>query len=240
MLRGMCELSRNDTKNALATFTNAYYIQERLGSPKGICETRIHLAAALLMNGDNHLSLNTLLLLKQSAEEYNLPYYLAQAYRHLGEFFLHSGETSKATPLLDEAREIFQEHSHVLDFEQVRNLEAISAGLELLPNYIMLLSGYEKPGYMAKMIDWKDLRKPFWEGRSDDNLLSRKLSVDEIIEESKMETEKVRRGRLFGGTTTAKKSVAINENPDIVVVGDEHSSDDLGDGLSENVYLSGK
>ncbi|KAJ8967884.1 hypothetical protein NQ317_013786 [Molorchus minor] len=156
----------------------------KLGDPKGICEARIHIAKAYLLDGSQNLSLNTLLLLRESAKEFNLPYYLAQAYRHLGEYFLNNGEAPKATSLLAEAFTIFHEGNYIKECDQVRNLRAITTGLGLFPNYLDLLDKTdESREYLMQLVDWKDSRKPF-DGAEDIGSL---FSVEGVIEKSKME-----------------------------------------------------
>ncbi|XP_018572812.1 uncharacterized protein LOC108912130 [Anoplophora glabripennis] len=166
LLKGICEVSTKRAMAAIATFTKAYYIQERLGNLEGICMAKLHLAQAYLVNGDTLQSLRTLLTARDCAERNNLTYLLGQAYKHLGEFYLNNGEPRKATPLLGEALKILHKAESVLDIEQVRNLEAISMGLELFPRYLKLLSDTSDPvnGFenLMKMIDWKDLRVQFW------------------------------------------------------------------------------
>lgn len=166
LLKGICEVSIRHTAAAIASFTKAFYIQQRLGNLEGICMTQLHLAQAYLMNGDTLESLKTLMGARDCAERNSLPYFLAQAYRHLGEFYLNNGEPRKATPLLAEALKILYKTENVQDIEQVRNLEAISTGLELFPRYLKLLSDTSHPttGFesLKKMVDWKDSRKQFW------------------------------------------------------------------------------
>lgn len=165
-LKGICELNVKRTSVAIATFTKAFYIQTRLGNLEGMCTAQIHLAQAYLVNGDTLQSLKTLLISRDCAKENNLSYYLAQAYKHLGEFYLNNGEARKATPLLDEALKILHDIDNVLDIEQVRNLGAISAGLELFPKFLKLLSDISHPvtglENLMKLVDWKDSRKQFW------------------------------------------------------------------------------
>ncbi|KAJ8938201.1 hypothetical protein NQ318_011697 [Aromia moschata] len=218
MLKGMCDLSLNDTKNALATFTKSFYIQSKLGSQKGLCESRIHLAVAYLLDGDPELSLNTLLMLKESAEEYDLPFYLAQAYRHLGEYFLNNGEAVKATPLLVEAMKIFLERHHTKESEQVRNLQAISAGLGQIPQYIDVLSRSHEPEYMNKLIDWKDLRKPFTED-DESSIISETLSAEQVLRKSTQclkDPVKSKSTDTECGLDKIKKSVTINSTPRVM------------------------
>ncbi|CAH0560446.1 unnamed protein product [Brassicogethes aeneus] len=53
------------------------------------------------------------------------------------------------------------------EIEQVRNLAAISAGQELMPKYTEMIlkttrRGVEGMENMERLIDWKDIREPFW------------------------------------------------------------------------------
>lgn len=166
LLKGICEVTSKRASAAIATFTKAYYIQERIGNLEGVCATKLQLAQAYMINGDSLQSLKMLLSSRDCAERNNLTYFLAQAYKYLGEFYLNNGEPKKATPLLGESLKILHKTDNVLESEQVRNLEAISAGLELFPRYLKLLSdtGHPETGVenLMKMIAWKDSRKQFW------------------------------------------------------------------------------
>ncbi|KAJ8977931.1 hypothetical protein NQ317_002905 [Molorchus minor] len=220
MLKGMCELSRNETKAAISTFTKVYHMQSQLGSDKGICEVRMLVANAHLLDGNEQLSLSTLLMLKESADELNLPFYLAQSYRHLGEFFLNRGEPSKATPFLSEALKIFYERECHKEAEQVRNLEAISSGLELFTTYVTLLNKSNTPECLMNLIDWKDSRKSFM--GLGESLTS--LPIDKIIRDSVAQFQlNTIDDKMSERRGTAKKSVRINENVDVGRSGDNDS-----------------
>ncbi|KAJ8948926.1 hypothetical protein NQ314_008328 [Rhamnusium bicolor] len=184
LLKGICELNMSQPEIAIKSFSRAYYIQEKIGSNEGVCEARIQLAKAYLMNGNKHDSLKTLMILRENAASFNLLYYVAQSYWHLGEFHLNNGEPQKATPLLGEALTIFIDGNYIRESEQVRNLEAISSGLEMFPKYLLLLSRTDKPNIglpnLLKLVDWKDLRKEFWD--NEPNIDS--CSVDDLIDEN--------------------------------------------------------
>ncbi|KAJ8948927.1 hypothetical protein NQ314_008329 [Rhamnusium bicolor] len=184
LLKGICELNMNEPKKAIKSFSNAYYIQDKLHCNEGICESRIQLAKAYLMNGNTYDSLKTLMILKDSAAKFHLLYYVAQSYWHLGEFYLNNGESQKATPLLAEALAVFLDGNNIKESEQVRNLEAISIGLELFPKYLVLLSRTDKSNIgitnLLRLVDWKDSRKEFW----DDEPSNNSCSIDDVINES--------------------------------------------------------
>lgn len=167
LLKGMIEVGNGMTAEAIATFSKAFYIQDRLDNLEGICETRLQLAAAYQLNGDTEMSYKTLMMAKEVAEENDLPEYLAQAYKSLGEFRLDNGQPKQATPLLDEALKVLNRTNNVQQIDQVRNLQAVSKGLTLFNSYIdMLLStGDAETGTanLMKLIDWKDGRVQFWD-----------------------------------------------------------------------------
>lgn len=67
-------------------------------------------------------------MLKEKAEEFGYQYYLAQAFRYLGEYYLACGEPCKATPLLSDALNMFHVIGCAAESDQVRNLGALSTG----------------------------------------------------------------------------------------------------------------
>ncbi|CAG9814242.1 unnamed protein product [Phaedon cochleariae] len=168
VMKGICEMNIQDVKAAINSLLRAFQLQQRFGTQEGMCKVRIQLAKAYLIDGNTAMSLKTLMLLKESAETYNLPFYLGQAYKNLGEYYLTNGEPEKANPLLNEALKILNQcNLATRDIEMVRNLEAISAGLELFPKYIDLLhkaGTSDGDGFrnLMKLIDWKDQRTEFW------------------------------------------------------------------------------
>lgn len=91
--------------------------------------TRFYYYGFILRDGSTRLALQTLLALKAMAEEHGFQFYLAQAYRYLGEYYLNCGEPQKATPLLSDALQIFHDTNNVLEADQVRNLGAVSSGI---------------------------------------------------------------------------------------------------------------
>ncbi|XP_076250979.1 tetratricopeptide repeat protein 29-like [Rhynchophorus ferrugineus] len=168
LLKGQCEVNTSDLKGAINTFNKAYYIQSKIKSEVGMCQARVELSKAYLMYGNTNLALQHLLHLKEMAELHNLTFYLAQAYRYLGEFYLNNGEPGKATPLLSDALDIFYKTGAIAQADQVRKLEALSSGLELMPQYIELIrqTGRECDKWfenLIKLVRWKDLREPFYE-----------------------------------------------------------------------------
>lgn len=70
--------------------------------------------------------------MKKLAEENNMPFYMGQAYRYMGEYYLNQGRPRLATPLLIIAFYIFHENNFLAYREKVRTLAAISAGKLML------------------------------------------------------------------------------------------------------------
>lgn len=110
-------------------------------------------------------------LLHSFAEEKKLPYYIAQAHRFFGEFYLTEGQPNLATPYLIKSLNIFHEMDKITDREQARCMAAVSAGQELMPRYIELILKCGKPGksadkYVYKLVQWKDTRELFWNEES--------------------------------------------------------------------------
>lgn len=104
--------------------------------------------------------------LKRYAEEKNLPYYIGQNYRYLGEYYINHGEAQLAIPILEKAVLIFHSLNAAYERLQVNNFCAIARGQVLLRNYIHLIirSGYPKNRhYLLKLINWKDSREKFCE-----------------------------------------------------------------------------
>ncbi|XP_030758504.1 uncharacterized protein LOC115884137 isoform X2 [Sitophilus oryzae] len=185
LLKGQCELNLSHLKSAISTFNKAYYIQAKLKSNKGMCEARVELSKAYLMSGNTTLALQHLQHLKEVAEKHNLKFYLAQAYRYLGEFYLNNGEPSKATPLLLDALNIFYETGAIVQADQVKKLEALSAGLELMPQYIQLIKKTDRNRKdwfenLMKLVKWKDLREPFWDRKEDSDIEVQRKSIAEL------------------------------------------------------------
>lgn len=66
--------------------------------------------------------------LLQCAERNNMPYYIGQSYRYMGEYYLNHGNPDQATPLLIKALNAFHEIGDISNREQTKNFAAVSAG----------------------------------------------------------------------------------------------------------------
>ncbi|KAK5643682.1 hypothetical protein RI129_007527 [Pyrocoelia pectoralis] len=167
MLQGICETEAGDANAAAISFENVLVLYKRCKQREGVCEARIHAALAYLKIGKFSTALSHLETLLKYAQGNDLPYYIAQAHKCLGEFHLNQGSPHLATPLLIKAIHHFHDIGDVLNREQVKNLAAISAGQELIPNYAELIlksgrkgsKGYES---VVKLVKWKDTRELFW------------------------------------------------------------------------------
>lgn len=78
--------------------------------------------------GNFNEAVSHLEILLELAELHNMDYYIAQAHRFIGEYYVSKGQPSTATAMLIKALNIFHRLNDVLNREQVRNLAAISAG----------------------------------------------------------------------------------------------------------------
>ncbi|KAK4886663.1 hypothetical protein RN001_002934 [Aquatica leii] len=168
LLEGLCEIEAGDANTALATLLKALLLYTRIDNQEGVCETRIHIALAFLKLGKPDKTKNNLEMLLECALNQNLPYYVAQAYRFLGEFYLNQGQPHLATPMLLKAAQIFHEISDFLNREQAKNLAAISAGQELISKYseLILKCGKNREN-VIKLARWKDTRELFWSESTD-------------------------------------------------------------------------
>nr|XP_023030052.1 uncharacterized protein LOC111517982 [Leptinotarsa decemlineata] len=224
MLKGTCEMESRDVKSAINSFGRALYLQQKLRSIEGICKVRIQLAKAYLMDNNAEKALGTLLLLKEDAEKFDLPFYMGQAYKNLGEYYLIAGEPEKANSLLNKAMEIFREcQVEAPDIETVRNLEAISAGLDRFHDYVKLIkqSGtkdIEGFRHLMKMVAWKDERKPFWDT---EEKVHHQKSLNEILVESiatgagetgKFVDNKVASRKIEGDPDDPKALIELHDN----------------------------
>uniref|UniRef100_A0A6P7GF22 Tetratricopeptide repeat protein 29 n=1 Tax=Diabrotica virgifera virgifera TaxID=50390 RepID=A0A6P7GF22_DIAVI len=153
VLKGICELETRRAKSAINSFLRALNIQERWGTVEGICKIKIHLAKAYLMDDCANSSLKILMELKDHAEENDLPFYLGQAYKNLGEYYLLIGDPERATPLLDESIKIFQTcKDRPKESNAARDMRAISGGLQLFPKYVDVLLKAGKPGIINDQV----------------------------------------------------------------------------------------
>ncbi|XP_072397685.1 uncharacterized protein [Diabrotica undecimpunctata] len=231
VLKGICELETRRAKTAINSFLRALNIQERWGTIEGICKIKIHLAKAYLMDNCANSSLKILMELKDHAEENDLPFYLGQAYKNLGEYYLLIGDPEKATPLLDESVKIFQTcKDQPKETNEARDMRAISGGLQLFPKYVDVLLKAGKPGIIGKrnlaaILAWKNDRSDFWSSKEH---VIPYTSCDSIILESVRKVQESRADILDAKLHTLsrnlfKKVSSSKENSDI------SSSEDLSD-----------
>lgn len=134
--------------------------------------------------------------LKIYAQEKNLPYYIGQTYRYLGEYYINQGQPQFAVPILEKAVLIFHNLNAAYERLQVNNFSAVARGQLLLRNYLHLLirSGYEENKHqLMQLIDWKDTRVKFWNDDMDDedrDSVESTLSVYKVQEEDVYEVKK--------------------------------------------------
>ncbi|XP_072397684.1 uncharacterized protein [Diabrotica undecimpunctata] len=210
VLKGICELETKRAKSAINTFLRALGIQERYGTIEGICKIKIHLAKAYLMDKCTNSSLKILMELKEHAEENDLPFYLGQAYKNLGEYYLLIGDPDKATPLLDESIKIFLScKDKKKEASEARHLRAISGGLQLFPKYVQVLLKAGKPGIIGKrnlasILAWKNNRSDFWSSKEH---IIPYTSCDSIIIESIKKVAESRADILDAKFRTLSRSV---------------------------------
>ncbi|KAK9875854.1 hypothetical protein WA026_009641 [Henosepilachna vigintioctopunctata] len=167
IVKGECEQLIYDTSSAITSFRKALTIQNSHETPKWRAETLSHLAIAYLKHGDLTSALQKLNELKEYALEHDLKFYLAQAYKYLGEYYLREGTPQNSTPLLRKALKLFHEENHIPESENARNYAAISIGIELMNPYIQLIVNCvsTNPNYeylMKTLLAWKDSRQNFW------------------------------------------------------------------------------
>lgn len=110
------------------------------------------------------------------------------------------GQPSRATPYLIRSLNIFHQLDKVSDREQARCLAAVSAGQEMMPNYIALILKCGKTGKVGedhtfKLAQWKDTRELFWSDESCTSL-PRTSKVFEIV--AKIKTDIPRKFSVSG------------------------------------------
>lgn len=176
LLKGLCEMNIDEAKNAILSFNKALKLQENKEDKEGLCIVMIQLAKAYLMDNNASQSLRILNSLKDTAATYKLHFYLAEAYKNMGEHYLNNREYSIARKLLNKSLNLFeQEKDASSDIALVQILEAVAWGLELFPKYVDLVynaSNTTSPlgiENLKKLIDWKDCRKTFWENIDEDH-----------------------------------------------------------------------
>nr|XP_022909221.1 uncharacterized protein LOC111420467 isoform X1 [Onthophagus taurus] len=176
LLQGNCHMLINEIPEAVRCFQKVLAMDMKAKNYEGSCEARIWLIRAYLKLGHWEDSYAHLQILLDFALENDFPYYVGQAYRYMGEYYLNHGNPNLATPLLLKAIDAFHEINDISNQEQVKNFAAVSAGQEVMPKYIKCIvkaggkgaSGWK---YLQKLLSWKDLRKNIWLD-SDLNLVS--------------------------------------------------------------------
>ncbi|KAK9704566.1 hypothetical protein QE152_g27798 [Popillia japonica] len=167
MQQGDCEMCFEQTSNAAESYYKVLLMHIKANRIKETCEARVRLIQAYLKLGNWKESYHHLQQLLQCAERNNMPYYIGQSYRYMGEYYLNHGNPDQATPLLIKALNAFHEIGDISNREQTKNFAAVSAGQELMPKYInfILKCGEDTDeglNYMEKLIRWKDTRDVAW------------------------------------------------------------------------------
>ncbi|KAK4886657.1 hypothetical protein RN001_002928 [Aquatica leii] len=181
LLQGLCTMDTGNANSALLMFSKAIFFCNNLKLTEKLCETNIYFALAYVKVGKSDEAVKVLKKLLLEAEQNNLPFYVAQANKFIGEYYLNEGKPHMATPFLMKALEKFHELEDISNREQTKNLAAISAGQELLPKYVAVIlkcnygSGFEN---VFKINKWKDCREMFW----DDGNLSSNDSGQSLID----------------------------------------------------------
>lgn len=203
LMKGLCEMNVDNAKSAIFSFNKALKLQEAIGNKEGLCKVMIQLAKAYLMDNNTSQSLRILNKLKDTAAKYHLHFYLAQAYKNMGEHYLNNGEYAIARKLLNKSLSYFEEERDgTMDIALVQLLEAIAWGLELFPKYVDLVfksgntSGSAGIENLNKLIDWKDSRKPFWSELEAETSFADMMAADhQVVRHSTEQIEKYKRER---------------------------------------------
>ncbi|KAF5302913.1 hypothetical protein FQA39_LY02093 [Lamprigera yunnana] len=215
MLQGMCEMACNDANTALITFLKAINLYKKMGDNEGVCEARIHVALAYLKIGKTKDALNHLETLLEFSQIIGLPYYIGQAYRFIGEYYLHLGEPNLSTPCFVNAFHRFLDINDIFNKEQAINLAAISSGQELYPKYIDLILKSGKNDskgldHFYKMLAWKNRRSPFWL-HSSESSFSFELSLLNFIDTDEVEKSSSDLSLKFASMVDLESQDAENE-----------------------------
>ncbi|XP_026491783.2 uncharacterized protein LOC113397581 [Vanessa tameamea] len=166
---GVSQLMMNNLNNAHKTFLRALQIYEQSGDVKGLCETKMHLAAVMQRLGEHETAAKLLTEMGALAMEHGLRRQLGRALHLLGELHLRRERPELGTQHLTEAFQCFmglnwqnpkqnivkkdKETSSELDViyktdtieiyeeeaEQSRLMMAISAGQELMAAFFNLI-----------------------------------------------------------------------------------------------------
>ncbi|GJQ81199.1 hypothetical protein Trydic_g23367 [Trypoxylus dichotomus] len=185
MFQGNCELRAGLINNAAESFYKVLLMHTKAKRVEETCEARISLIQAYLKLGNWKESYYHLQQLLEFAQSHNMPYYIGQSYRYMGEYYLNHGNPDLATPLLIKALNAFHEIGDINNREQTKNFAAVSAGQELMPKYINFMLKCGQGGsvgwnYLQKLIRWKDTRDIAWSESSADMVRS-SLSFEEAL-----------------------------------------------------------
>ncbi|KAI4462572.1 tetratricopeptide repeat protein 29 [Holotrichia oblita] len=184
MQQGDCEMCAEKTSHAAESYYKVLLMHIKANRIKETCEARVRLIQAYLKLGNWKESYHHLQQLLQCAESYNMPYYIGQSYRYMGEYYLNHGNPDQATPLLIKALNAFHEIGDISNREQTKNFAAVSAGQELMPKYINFIlkcgkAGEKGSNYLEKLIRWKDTRDVAWSEAYQDSRSEISIFVEE-------------------------------------------------------------
>nr|CAI5843747.1 unnamed protein product [Callosobruchus analis] len=182
LIKATCEINLNRPREAVATLNCALTQQTSRKSYEGMCKVKAALVKAHLCNKDVDSAFAKLNGLRELTTKYDFQLYLCVAYKTLGEYYLEQGEPHIADPFITEALHILEKYETIMyaDIVFMRNLEAITKGLELMPKYINYIRQAGEPGpdqekITSALVDWKNERLQFW---CDDDLCVRKTFTD--------------------------------------------------------------
>ncbi|CAG4941069.1 unnamed protein product [Colias eurytheme] len=166
---GISQLTMNNLNNAQKTFEKAFKIYSEHNDIKGLCETRMHMAAVMQRLGEHEKAAKLLTEMGALAMDHGLRLQLGQALHLLGELHLRRERPELGTQHLTEAFQCFLGINwkntsttdelmstatereidviykqgifdvYVEEAEQSRLMMAISAGQELMASYFNLL-----------------------------------------------------------------------------------------------------
>ncbi|XP_038213273.1 uncharacterized protein LOC119833357 [Zerene cesonia] len=166
---GISQLAMNNLNNAQKTFEKAFNIYSEHNDIKGLCETRMHMAAVMQRLGEHEKAAKLLTEMGALAMDHGLRLQLGQALHLLGELHLRRERPELGTQHLTEAFQCFLGTNwknksttdevisittgreidviykqgtfdvYVEEAEQSRLMMAISAGQELMASYFNLL-----------------------------------------------------------------------------------------------------
>lgn len=166
MFKGICYLEAGDPRSATIVLLKSLLLNKKLQRHEEICKARINLALAYIKVDNFDEAIKHLEALQQYAQEMDLPYYIGQTYRYLGEYYINQGQPQLALPILQRAVIIFHNLNAAYERLQVKNFSAIARGQLLLKKYVHLIlrSDYEENwDNLMQLVDWKDSRVQFWD-----------------------------------------------------------------------------